>query len=278
MNILPFVISLIMILLLITVEKLEVYKSKEIVQNIYLEALKTDVNEAYNTHQKNMSRCTEPFSHRQTTLRGFLNKKEREQLPEKYNAYTFVAVNLINKLYGQANFFIKAKSERPNIVSELLSAIQTAADNSPEGSIKKIEDIYRLNLNDKQLQEVFYKMLKGSVEKEKYKKVDNSLKGNPKKTYFPLLTFFNFNGLDKKIAVRLAPKELLIAIYGNETVADEIIEARQNLSRELKKESSTLTNQEAKIMFSSQFEAKEPAEVKSILDYTISTSTQLNRK
>ena len=121
-------------------------------------------------------------------------------------------------------------------------------------------------------------MLKGSVEKEKYKKVDNSLKGNPKKTYFPLLTFFNFNGLDKKIAVRLAPKELLIAIYGNETVADEIIEARQNLSRELKKESSTLTNQEAKIMFSSQFEAKEPAEVKSILDYTISTSTQLNRK
>ena len=82
-----------------------------------------------------------------------------------------MTVSLIKILYGNAAFFKEAQKKHPHLIDNLLDAIQEASDKMPDNSIKRIQDIARIQLEDEDLQYVFYRMLKGSIEKDAYKHV-----------------------------------------------------------------------------------------------------------
>jgi len=277
MNILPLVFTLLLMLSILTIEKLENFKNKMIVQKRYEKTITEQERKVYNERQKNLCKLNENFSHQQTTFKGFLIKEEREKNESKYNQYRFVTANLIKILYGKADFFKKAQATRPTLIEELLNAVQEAADKMPKGSINGIQDVTRIQLDDPQLQEVFYHMLKGTIDKEEYKKNPNAYKNQVGKTYFPLLTFFNYEGLDKFIVVRLAPTELLLAIYGNPEIVQKVIETREELSKQLRSTKGTLTKDEAKEKFKTEFESKQSPEITDILDYSLSKPSQKKR-
>lgn len=278
MNILPLVFTLLLMLSLLTIEKLDQFKNKMIVQEQYQRAIKHGERAIFNQREKRLASASDQISHRQTSFRGFFDKKDREKNQARYLQYRKVAINLIYILYGKADFFKQALATRPQLVEELLHAIEQATEEMGPNKIKKIEDVARIQLTDPQLQEVFYHMLRGTIEKEEFKAQPQKFQKQTHKLYFPLLTFFNNNESDKDIQVRLAPKELLLAIYGKEEVVNQIIESREALSQAVKSTSNELRADEASNRFRSQFLDMQIPEVTTILNYQITAQPPTRRK
>ena len=261
----------------LTIEKLDNFKNKVIVQQRYKTTLEKQERAEFNERERRLFGSPERTCHRQVTFKGFLFKEEREKNEDKYRQYRFIAINLIKTAYGHTLFFRKLQERRPEFVEDLLDAIQQAADKMPKKSFKRIEDVARIKLEDPVLQEVFYRMLKGSVGKDEFKSLPERLQKNRDKAYFPLLTFFNYDGLDKKISLRLAPRELLFAIYGNEELVNKVLTTREELSKELRSTKSMMNKAEAEAKFKTEFEGKQKQEIIDVLDYSISQTSQVNR-
>jgi hypothetical protein len=146
----------------------------------------------------------------------------------------------------------------------------------PDKSIKRIQDIAKIDLGDEDLQYVYYRMLKGTIEKDDYKKLKDSKAFNEGKTYLPFLSFVNFNGAGDyntcMIDVGLAPRELLLAIYGKEELVDEIIQRRCELVPK-----KSCENANASAQFKSEFEGKQKSGIVDVLKYSITTGDRSQR-
>ena len=123
-------------------------------------------------------------------------------------------------------------------LSYIFEKIQETADRAPKGSIRRIEDMAHLQLEDPEMQAAFYHMMKGTITRDQLKimeaeaiKNGNELSASIKgRAYVSLLTYIHFAKSSPEI--RLAPKELLKAIFENEQVVDEILIRRNELSKE----------------------------------------------
>lgn len=286
MNVLPLVFALLLILSVVTIEKFDQFKNAIIVQNEYKFAIEKQDRRVYNKREAAMNQNkNEKVNYRQLTFRPFFDKKLRDPKHiEKYRQYRQLTVDLIRILYGHAAFFKQMEQQRPQLIDELLDAIQEASDKMPDGSLKRIQDISKINLEDEDLQFVYYRMLKGTIDKDDFKelvteckKQDIPIPLNFEKTYFPLLLFVNNNGTDGNyssaiINVALAPRELLLAIYGNPEVVEELIQRRCELSVKKDKDKSDLNAQ-----FRTEFEGKQKTGIVDVLKYEISSTDKSNR-
>lgn len=280
MNILPLVFTLILILSVLTIEKMDRFKNKVIIQNEYEQAINEGENLVFNLRQRRLY-GESSISHRQLTFRPFIHKKLRDEKPEKYKQIRQITIDLIQVLYGHTKFYKKMEQKRPQFVSQLIDAIQDKCDQMDEKCFKRIDDVARIKLDDPVLQEVFYRMLKGTIGKEESKKPENlSILGN-EKTYFPLLTYFSYEelttkkGLDNKIKLGLAPRELLLAIYGNQDLVEKLISLRIELTAHLNKK---LKKDEAMAKFQAEFDGKQKPGITDILDYEITTTEKRGRE
>jgi hypothetical protein len=113
----------------------------------------------------------------------------------------------------------------------MLTAIEQAAEAAPD-MMKRIEDISHLNLDDAELQEAFYHMLKGTISKDKLEEIELENSRMKEKSYISLLTFINFNGASStpKIVVQHAPREILKAIFVNDEIVEAIVARRKELT------------------------------------------------
>ncbi len=217
MYILPFVLTLTLVLSFIGIEKLAQFKNQSIIAQSYQTFLDAQARYMFNLRQNHL--CDKyDKSHRQLSFRYFLNKKLRESQPELAKQYRQVVIDFLKILYGQANFFTNLANQRPQLIEELLIAIEQSADalEAPH-EIKSIEDMVHLNLGDAELQNLFYRMLKGTV-------AHNDELILREKTYVSLLTYVHFN--QSAVQIQLAPKSLLSALFASEEVVLEILKKR----------------------------------------------------
>lgn len=281
MNILPLVFALMLILSVLTIEKLDRFKSMILVQSKYKEAIQKQDRQAFNREQEaiynNLNKRSR-ISYRKLSFRPFLKKDQREGSHiEKYRQIRQITIDLIEVLYGKAPFYKKMQEKRPNFVEEMLNAIEETSDQMPKDSIKRIEDIVRIKLEDPDLQSAFYHMLKGTIGKDTLKYESSPDIVTHERAYIPLLTFIHFDGVDKKIKLGLAPRELLLAIYGNPELVQKLIDMRNELGSQLVAEKIS-TKDEATAKFQAEFEGKQKQGITDVLDYSMTKSYKQGRE
>jgi hypothetical protein len=185
-----------------------------------------------------------------------LNSVERGTNQAAYSQTRELARKLITLLYQEEDFFKQIHDQRPNFINDLLDEIERAASILPnEIKITKATRLSKLQFQDKQLQYVFYLMLHG-LPKLEPKPTDPSNSGSPTEEpeldqqtdpvmieesqedraaggYVSLLDYITVRPY-VKLRVYLASKELLLAIYDNEDVVEEIMGKRSGLYSEIR--------------------------------------------
>lgn len=301
MNILLFVMSMLMILALMTYGRLESFLGFAFVQSqfkVYMEKTERNyVNEEalarYNsekgsTQEKQESDSNEKNSASSTlSFSLFVDKNDRAKFQKDLETQMTIAKNLIYFLYGDQPFFIQMEEKRPDFVNEIFAAlIQVTNGYTKEQELnsKKKEEIATVDLGDSELNDVFTKMLKGSVDEilpdsgSENQDVQEPLNLNnpykPERGYYSLLNFITLQKNKLKIRVYLASPQLLMAIYGNSDIVRQIIEMRNRIYYDLinaSKEGAgevAKTSQEA---FQRQFQNHQlPLIPQEILDFGVS--------
>jgi hypothetical protein len=264
MNILPLILALVLMLTVLTVEKLEKFKNQTLIQTQYQAYLKESERQAFNSRQAHLYGDSNTDL-KQLSFRYFLDQSLREKDADKYQQNRLIAVDLLKILYSDTAFYKEIAKKRPDFIEELLTAIEKASSQLPI-PLKRIEDISRLSLDDPELQQAFYYMLKGTVTHEQMKEL-KAMTDPPmsprmrEKAYVSLLTYINF--ADKRIMIQHSPSVILKAIFGNDEVVDAIITRRNELR--------TSENSGDKTAFENEFKEKVRPGIKStMLDFEIS--------
>lgn len=269
MNILPLVLALVLMLSVLTVEKLEKFKNQTIVQREYQLFLKMGERQVFNKRQNSLYGISEK-SLRQLSFRFFYDKKARDGNANAAKQYRMLNLELMKILYGEAAFFKNLEQTRPNFLEELLNAIERSAEAAAENTIKRIQDIARLDLGDPELQEAFYHMLKGTVSKQKKEELKNAPSNMKEKAYVSLFTFINDvgkEGTQPKIVVQRAPREILKAIFGSDEIVEAIIVKRNELAAKKDNGSADL--------FKNEFvDKRRPGLDDKLLDFSISEGSK----
>ncbi len=192
----------------------------------------------------------------------FLNKKDRDSKLSQYQQLLELTKILMQDLYGEDEFLKKAEEKRPDFLDALLNALVTSADTLPKGiTLASPVDLASLDLDDEEMNTVFYRMLKGTIEIDAKGTVD----GYP--SILEYITLVN----KTKIRVYLASTPLLYALYGSPELVEEIKKERNTLYRMVKDEE--IEKEQASVQFQDLFRGKQrPNFDDSILDFSISKS------
>lgn len=235
MNVLPLILALVLMLSVLTVERLEKLKNQAIVQKEYQVFLQMSERQVFNKRQKKLFEKSDKDI-KQLSFRFFIDSKARDRDANITKQYRMLNIELMKVLYGEAAFFKDLEQKRNNFLEELLTAIEKASEAAPEKMIKRVKDIARLDLDDPELQKAFYHMLKGTVTREKMQEIikDDKQDIHPdikEKSYVSLFNFINYEGAsaNPRIEIQKAPREILKAIF----ISDEIVEAIMTKRQEL---------------------------------------------
>ena len=231
MNILPLVLALALILAVLTVEKSENFKNHVVVQIEYQNFLKNNDRQAFNARQRTLFYGKNQSDIKQLSFRYFIDKNAKESYASAAKQYRLLILALMQNLYSEANFFKKIEEKRSDFLSELLVAIEEAAAKAPKNLIKREEDISRLKLDDAELHEAFYNMLKGTISREHFDK--NPSEAVKKKQYVSLFYFINYEGTTHppRIEIQKAPREILKVVFKNDDdIVEKIIARRAELA------------------------------------------------
>lgn len=309
MNIIMFVMTLIMLLTTLTYARLENYRFQALIQTdfeYYLQEVeRKKINEIANDwYNKITVKSKEKGS---TDTQGepkakvtaspkiswyyFLHPEAREQEPEKFRVLWNLNKQLMLVLFEQQPFFKKVQATRAHILDELLLAFIHAIDQLPDHQKpKKVSDFSHLNLEDLLLNTLSYKMFKGlppllDVKKEEVKEdgeggsseVSDSKEKEEEFShshgYHSLLNYVTLK--NEKIRLFLASKPVLMAIVGEEKVAEEIIRLRKDIYRDLKNNKNKMTIQEASQQFEYMIKTQITLSDESLIDFTV---TKINPK
>lgn len=266
MNILPLILALVLMISILTVEKLEKFKNQTMVQKQYQMFLQKDERQVFNKREKNLYGINEKTL-RQLSFRFVYDKEARKRDENVTKQYRTLLIELMKIVYGEAAFYKDLERNRSNFLEELLNSIEQAADKAPEKTVKRIRDIARLDLGDPELQKVFYHMLKGTAAKEDLEEMEGEVR--KEKAYISLFTFINDEGKGgtPRIVVQRAPKEILKAVFVNDDIVNAIIQRRNELA-------ANKDNGSAEEFKKEFVDKRRPGLDDSILDFSISKGSK----
>lgn len=277
MNVLIFVMTMLMLLSLMTYARLETYRSSQTFQMIFKHYMQEDERGYINVRAKEaykkikVTEKDDKDGKKKPTPKkidasprigiGLLFNPDREAKGKEWEQTKVLLKNLMRTLYKEQGFYKELEAKRPNFVDDLIPAITRAVDELPKDvKPKHAVGLGNLELPDRQLNSVLYKMLHGAsyvdVLTDEQKKSleqrngfvlrDNSTNADVEAAadeeessddadeykspegYFSLLDFVN-SGSKPKIRIYLAPKEVLQAIFNEPSTVNSIIEERQRL-------------------------------------------------
>jgi hypothetical protein len=197
--------------------------------------------------------------------------------------------DLMRVLYGQQPFFKEMMQKRPTFLDDILAGMAAAINAIPKDKrVWKAEELSNLNLGP-ELEEAYYLMLKGCVN------VKNELSAAPQpppvefvidteagkedetdpsneateyssaESYSSLLNYITLKNTTK-VRVYLASRPLLIAIFGQASVADSIIQTRSSLYRSVM---NGMAPEEATNQFKASFQAAGKGDADTFLDFKV---------
>lgn len=285
MQILFFVLTLLSVLSLLTYARLDSYVGFVLTRKQLEKYMETREREFFNLRsikwyddtavskkdaEKKTVNATSKLS-----LYPLLNKDVKNQDFDLYNQVRYVTKRLIDLLYSNTRFYREISAKRPSFSDDILDAIEANAAKLPKGQkITSVKDLANLDLGDKQLNDVFYMILKGTRREDSRSVAINSLKDQPDQEdtpvddgYESLLDYINVDAR-KKLRVFLASEKLLLAITGNQELVDEITTQRVALYKQV--EQKLVEEGAATAQFTQQFGSRISSIVNEhLLDFTV---------
>jgi hypothetical protein len=192
-----------------------------------------------------------------------VNKAEREKNAEAYQQTRALFIELMTNMFKDQEFFIEISEKRPSFLNDLMDEIPRLAE-AADHKVTQTDDLSKLEFSDLELSSVFSLMLRGIPQTEKAvakeNKEENSDDSKDSQEVAPIAdvekaeeealatesnepvapvgkeSLLDYITLKKstKIRVYLAARPLLLAIYGNESIVDSIIEKRQALFKQMR--------------------------------------------
>lgn len=291
---------LIMVIAIITYSRLDLFIPKKALEHQIVSFMTTTERNWMNTAAKAYYDNLSPSNHATGTrsastgtafisLRPLFGENE-----EQANNTKILLRSLLVQLYAKQPFVtneIKKGSytDAENLFRDVVDAIALAGRNRAlysvdDKNLMTEDQFFRLNIGA--LQPVFVNIVNGcscrlegdaeqhskdSIEEDDEEGESESQNGVIPRNYCSLFTFANMQPY-KPLSIYLAPEEVLMALYGNQQVVDEIIRARTIANKEYKKDK----NPEAKAALE-RFK-NIPAVIDSkFLDFNV-TTTDPNRK
>jgi len=260
MNVLLFVMTMLMLLATMTYARLDSFRTSSASQAQFVGYMKNIEREYIN------AAAAEKYDNIHVTQKEKTDSKKEqaiaacsrisffplfgEKVPQKDQPIflkTFrVMKSLINFLYGEKAFFQELYKKRSNFVEELLVQMMKAYEALPKDKkIKDVKGLANLDLKDKELQDAFYRMLKGDQDTlEQKTEANDGEPFNVKEGYLSLRDFTTMKKKDK-IRVYLASPIVLMALFADESAVQAIKDRRLQLYKDVKGE--VLTPQEAQV-------------------------------
>lgn len=299
-----------MLLSLMTYARFETYRNSQIFQVFFNNYMEKDERGYVNLGAEKQYAATKGSSkdgsggsqpkvnaNRRISLALLASKDKREKQAKDWAQERLLLKNLINVLYNDQPFFQQVIQERPQVVDELINSLVQTIDGLPENKkLKKAEELANLKLGDPLLDLLFYKILHGAPYKEVIKEQpsllpeqkeekkgeaeddDSSVQSESEefkstKGYFSLLDFVNVSPT-LKIRVYLAPREVLMAIFNDQGIVDEMMLQRKALYKQANADGDLKALSET---FQNQFEQRRPQDIdKSMLDFSVTKTNPDN--
>lgn len=281
MNVLLFVISMILLMTAMTYSRIESYRGFALMQSQFEFYMRTLERADYNSsawqcyHANPATQKEEEDNEKEEKATGsaklsfkiFVDKKEREASQQRYLQFSMIAKNLLNALYGHTKFLKDSLAKDEGVIDRLLVAIgDESAKLTAKEKISSLCDLSRIKFQDEDLQFIFYNMLEGGVEIPKEERGTLKLQ----KSYPKLGNYLTMQN-KTQIRVYLASRPLLLALFGEEEIVDEIIQKRKELFAEVDKQIDAMPVAEAKAQFQNQFEGRRiHGLISEMLDFTVS--------
>lgn len=261
MNVLMFVMSILMLLVMITYGRLESFRNysfaqvkfKEYMEHSEREYLNEAAVQRYRNTVATRSEKTEKEKREKSkgspklSFNLFVNKGERDANPQKLETHLNVARSLIGYLYGDQPFYKELEAGRPNFVTEMLTALIAQSETLPK--ITKAKELATVDLNDSQLNDAFTRMLKGAYVEPLKEEEKRPVK--LKDGYYSLLDFITVGNNKLEMRVFLASRQLLMAVYGNPALVNEIVRVRYQLYKNVV--AKVMTAEQAREEFKAAF-------------------------
>jgi hypothetical protein len=295
MNVLPIVFSILMLLAIMTYGQLQTFLMRSAIRLEYtcylenrsrnnLNCLQEHLYESNHTEKEKKENHSErSVASRLISIQWFLNEPQNDQDWSILQANNEIIRRLFDNLYSDRQFYREAEERRPDIVNELWTAVidELKEKNSRGETLTKKEHIENLPLADPELSLFLSHLLK-------YDETPESIRlecGDKevmcvKKTvvYYPnILDFISIKKVSsKQYRVFLMEKPLLMAIFQDEGVVDEIIKERWDHYRDLDKtdeDQRAARKQDLEIKFEETFKNKIPTDIpEGIINFQISLS------
>lgn len=270
MNILLYVVTLLLVLSAMTYAKWNNFESSIGLQKAFMQYMGTvEKNGSFSnadtwyhrikvrknqTGKKESDKTDKNTSIGRLSFHLLLRKTDREQYSNEYQQIRQLAKRLMNVLYGKHPIFIEIAAKRPNYMDEILDEIQSASEKFTEKEqIKETLALSNLEFIDRDLHHTFFLMMRGTPEqREKKEPIDKEMELEPIDTddeedhaseskestskggYISLTDMISVKNVFK-IRVFLASKPLLLAIYGDSSAVENVVEKRAEIYRQLRR-------------------------------------------
>ncbi len=138
--------------------------------------------------------------------------------------------SLLTVLYQNEPFYQKAKQNDPNLEERFLQAAREAAQElrKDDAKLYAASQLRELEIHDKELKKFRDRVLVGTKSRKR-----ESLK---EQGYYPLIEFITINKNQHLTSIWLASRPLLLAIFNDEEVVNDICKTRSDMHNQLKAE------------------------------------------
>lgn len=305
MNVLIFVTTLLMVLAALTYGRLETFRNSQAIQPVLVEFMTKEergyINQgAEDTYDKMTvkvkakegSKSTPVPATSKINISLLLNPEQRNNKEHEWQQTQLLLKRLMEQLYQEQPFYRKMQEKNPQFIDEIVADLAAAIEREKkEKRPKEPKDLALVELSDPQLNEVLYKMLRGTPCPEgpqqqsplmkKEKEEDTGEVEPPDSSayrsvegYCSLLDFITKSPYHK-IRVYLAPKEVLKTIYGDDKIVESILQERQELHRRATKDEDL---KELTSSFKTLVDSyRDPNIDSDMVDYSVTKTTPKNR-
>lgn len=303
MNVLLFATSMILLLATLTYARIETYRSLSILQGQFEHYMKQAERGAINAAAKNWyehsvatrspGKGPQQKGKKQALSRlsfvVFIDSKKQAAYAQEYPQLAALAKKLMAILYKDQRFYKEMEQKRPDFTSQLVSSLMIAESLPKEQKMTRASDLANLNLQDPELNHVFYNMLQGTLaprekgdhqpasepcpisdqagdEEDETTEPGREEEVKSPQGYYSLLDFITLQDA-AKVRVYLASRPLLQAIFDDPATVQALVETRCHLYNLVVK--GAMTADQASENLRSQFLSQSKGFDETILDFSV---------
>lgn len=285
MNLLIFVMALLMLMATITYSRLEHYLTTQVQSIEWQGRVRVGVRTLFNQDPLSCKTKPKPPSSEdaltQTTPKGygkipdkyFILPSYRSQHDENLLKAQELFKTLVRILYSDQPFFKNLERDRPTFLDEMLNEI-TEVSSRAQKKPKSFEDLMYEKWGDPDIKRAFSLMLQSTVSYRR-PKPEILIRGEEMKDLeiektaplgqLTLEDYFHDKTTDK-IRIWLAQPELLLALYQNQELVDNLIKERKELYKAVSRD-LTPASEASKLLEQNYGHNRSPYEA--LIDFTV---------